>query len=1001
MKRTHKLRSALSIALLLLLCFAAFGTIGAAADDDSAEVTWEVGAWEDAYVTGETVTIPAAILHVGDETITDVTTTVIRPDGTATLATSFVATEYGTYRVIRTATHAGRVWRDDRYFTVHAAVAASSGTKSTISWGEVPLLPSKTGLNVQLASGETLTFSETIRVDDLTRNDVFLEFFMAPATKGAYDCEQWYVVMTDADDPNNQVTIYGRASEEGASHNVTYILAKASGQAWSAWDYTKNFVRHSDWGTYVTVSMYGLFGGVYQPDYGTEFSTFKLGYDAETRNIYVNGRRVTDLDDPTFVDDTVWGGFKSDRVQVSVYCKSYTAERAGLVFTQLRGADLSATHIEDTEGPTITLGDSLGINAVAGGSYPLRDATAIDAFTGEVDVTASVTYTYPEFSLWEVDVPVEGGRFRTARAGTYTVRYSARDAFGNETTLTDTVVCQEIEAEEKMTAAFDGELPTTIKRGAAMVLPAVSTECALGTVTMQITATHGGTTDVVDGNTYAPLDAGTYVFTYTVTDAVGQTETLTFTATAEEDEQPVFRDEPQLPQYYISGFLYRAPTLFAYTYENGAEKTVAATLTVRDAEGSITIPANGSFMPVVKANGDKIELIWRAGETELRRTVTVLQLLGNAGPMLENLFIADGVDMTLTSDKMLVTAASEAGTWSFVNELVADNFTLKLEAETHSTAFDGVLLRLTDAEDESLSVSIRIMKNELRSRTYVSGNAYLTAPGFTRNSDYTTFSIRYYDGNVSIGGISMPVTTFDDGTAFTSFPSERVRVEVGFIGAEAGSAYAVTEISRQPIYRISSDRIKPDIKILGEMGGTTAPDSVVTVAPAIVRDVLNPSCYVTVTVTAPDGHTVTATDGTPLYLADASRAYTFTVGAVGKYTVTYASYDALSGRTSTSTSVVTVPDDTPPTVSFETAPQTSAKVGDAIIIPNIKATDDITEADALVIMRTIIAPNGQRYVMSGKSNALTAAMAGDYTIFVLVMDEAGNLTELRAVVTVE
>ncbi|MGH1486824.1 MAG: immunoglobulin-like domain-containing protein, partial [Cellvibrionaceae bacterium] len=185
---------------------------------------------------------------------------------------------------------------------------------------------------------------------------------------------------------------------------------------------------------------------------------------------------------------------------VGTYSVTYTAaDAAGNTATTTRTVNVVAEVVPDTIPPVITLNGSASITLTQGDSYTDAGATANDNEDGAVAVSSS-------------------GVVNTSTAGTYTITYTASDAAGNTSTAIRTII---------VNLPPDTTPPVITLNGAASI-----------TLTEGDSYTDAGATaiDARDGavavsssgsvNTNA---AGTYIITYTATDAAGNTATATRT----------------------------------------------------------------------------------------------------------------------------------------------------------------------------------------------------------------------------------------------------------------------------------------------------------------------------------------------------------------------------------------------------------------------------------------------------------------------------------------
>ncbi len=153
----------------------------------------------------------------------------------------------------------------------------------------------------------------------------------------------------------------------------------------------------------------------------------------------------------------------------------------------------------DTTPPVITINGSSSISIVKGTSYSDAGATAQDDIDGAVTVVPS-------------------GSVNTSVVGTYTITYTATDAAGNTATSIRTVQVTAIIDTTPPVITLHGSSTITLTEGDSFIEPGVSAQDNIdGSVTVNITGS-------VDTN-----NPGTYVLTYTATDAAGNSSSLSRT----------------------------------------------------------------------------------------------------------------------------------------------------------------------------------------------------------------------------------------------------------------------------------------------------------------------------------------------------------------------------------------------------------------------------------------------------------------------------------------
>ena len=264
-----------------------------------------------------------------------------------------------------------------------------------------------------------------------------------------------------------------------------------------------------------------------------------------------------------------------------------------------------------------------------------------------------------------------------------------------------------------------------------------------------------------------------------------------------------------------------------------------------------------------------------------------------------------------------------------------------------------------------------------------------------------SFTIGYRKGTVNLGSTSVSVTS--GGVPFAGFPSGRLCVNVRFCGANASSAYLVTQIDNHSVNAAPYDIIGPKISVASSYGGAKLLGEQVTLPAALASDVLNPTVSFEVSVTDPAGNYVTDVNGRVLQGVDPTVEYTIVLDRYGTYSVRYSAseetFDGVTNQTSFVYSLI-VDDDIPPEIVFEYDFVTTAKVGDILVIPDFIVSDNLSASDAITVGKFVCLPSGVLLSLTGNSNSVLATQAGRYEFRIMAVDEAGNICLVKVSVNV-
>ncbi len=983
------------------------------------------GAWSgdeirDSYEFLTAFTVPERTFTADGESA-KADSVVIYPDGTATKNKQITLDQSGVYEVRYTAVVGGKTYYENVNFSVDKRPYYCTGsgesrveyrsdfsTKFPYTWWNNDNTTEtrytdykKPGLLVELKQGDKLECARLIDVGDLKKSDMLFAVTAVPYVSGVCDFERLDFVLTDSADPSISLKIRARGYlNDGDEFPYTYILAGGQNQALKGYEAGKKLIHVNDeWGTGTNHSFYGKYNCIYGTYNDADaHQTLKLYYDADENAVYTqwNGyrdrkqSRVIDLDDPEFFSDA-WTGFPSGKARLTIEAGVYTGETARFLVSEIAGLDLSETEFKETEPPEITVDCDYETMpaAVKGGSYAVPEATAFDVYTGRCAVRTTVWYNYGQSNA--AMVQQSGGKFVTAKSGTYAIVYEATDRSGNSAKKVLWVNC--VKSLPDMTIKLSGDYKTACNAGESAELAQYSTDGGSGKVNVAVMASVGGSEQVVYG-AFTPKKTGNYTITYTATDYIGRTATASYTLAVTASDKPIFAEKPLLPAGYISGTKYVVPTLYADDYASGEAKRVAATVKVTDGNGEKTYNAGERFTPIAPTN-ETLTLEFIAGGASVVYTVPCVNTK-NEKRMLaaEKFFLPENASVSKDDNGVTITANDESGKVTFINDVLAESFDLEFAIVKSAPEFNRLTVTLTDSLDSSIAATVALVRDNEYTRVITSGGeARVRNFGFG-NPDKTS-SLTYSGGAFALGGNVSKVTATDGGAAFGGFPSGKVRAVIAISEAENGSAVNVSALSGQTLSaKTALDFVAPMIEIESGYGGSHAVGSTLTLKKSYYGDVLDTNATATMTVTDPDGNAVTDVDGKALNAVEPD-AYVITLDKTGVYTVKYTAKDA-SGNTANRTYSIKSEDVTAPVLAVK-GEWKDAKLGEDYLLPEITATDESGEVTVRIM---ILDSNGTVTMLNGDVKAIKFAVSGKHTITIVARDQSGNTVSERVTITV-
>ena len=954
--------------------------------------TWSEVTFEECYLQGDTLYVPDRTLNVGGTEVT-ATVTVTLPDGTTTTSKTVTMKLAGQYTVKYTAMVNGRVYSQTETVMAKYATVTYGKDGTSTEYGAHALAPSVEGLKVRLAEDDTLLFNEVIDLNNVTENDVLFEAFATADTIGTVDFKKLFVQFTDVEDSSNYFKVRYIHTQSSTGGPYTYILAGGNGQPMTGWEGGNWNIIHVDnqWGAGVRHS--------FASDYGANSSEIgktrlSLRFDAASKCVYNGTTLIIDLDNPKHFS-SLWDGFKSGKVRMSVWADDYATNTANFVITKAAGIDLTSDTMEEITPPDITVHTEYTADtmpkAQVGQAYAIPTATAFDAYSGDSAVKASVYYNY--LSSMPSNVAISNGTFTPTYAGTYAIVYEAQDYMGN--------VAKEILWVDALTEisapviSLTEALVSEVNAGEEVILPGYTVAGGSGACDVKIYVSDGKTEWEVNG-AFRPSVVADHTVRYVATDYIGLMGEYTATIKVNKGTAPVFVDKPELPKYMIAGAYYYIPELYAEDYTSGELVRKLATVNVTDANGTKTIAAGEQYIPEVTNNFDTVTITYDVDGVTYSVEIPTVKAKDDDGIYVGNYFDLSGAKLELNDETGLLSATAPNGSWTFANALVAHEVVIGIKADTTKSEFDGIKITFTDSKDESVAISANLYKKGSNSNFVTDVKEFDIEVGFTAQSANTAFEIGYKDNSFLLNGSAIAFKNTVSGEPFTGFPSGKIYVNFEFINATVGkAAYSMVEVNGQKVNSTTIDRVSPKIVILGVRGGTFPIHSNIVLPAAIAGDTLDPNVEFSLTVSTPDLQVVTSVDGLYLENVDPTKEYEISLEAYGQYKVTYTAKDSFSGRKSTLTYAVNVDDASGPMIIFDHAFQTTAKVGELLIIPNFRVEDNVCDADKIGFMKSCLTPTGEIVELYEESNSILTTKAGVYQLRVFAIDEAGNQTLCR------
>ena len=924
---------------------------------------------------------------VGSETYT-ASSVLYYPDGTASTDKNNVLNEVGKYTVKYSVRAGENVYADSKSFIVNYPHYEVGSNKSSVRYC-VPDGASTAGVVAKLTQNDSLVFTKYIDFTKVTPDDNLIRGFVIPDVAGSNDFTELVFTFTDSEDSSVYFKVHYYAYDW-----AYYTYAAANGQNQTPMGINQTQGLHEDDGyglwSYVSFKSAGS-SGVVAPDTTQLFismnyaekKVYTLGYPG-------NKTEIIDLDDTSVVKNA-WTGFPSGKARLSVDAYNYTGATATICITELFGLDdLSNNVFIDDDKPVLHIDDEYAGNmpdALKGYSYSIPGATAYDAYAYDCDVKVSVWYNYGMDN--SVSVKVKDGKFVTDKVGTYGILYEAYDKIGNCSSEVRWVVAYE----QISDVSFNVPDNTSAKLGEWVVVPEIdenTIEGGSGKKSIKTYVEIGGKREEISGG-FRATETGVSKVIYVVTDYVGKAWEKSYEVNITANDKPVLEQNYDVYPVYISGGTYLLPEYYAYVTKNGKLVKELCKVEVEDGNGKKTYTAGENANVVVSNNGDPVKFTVisdgniLASHEAIGVAAWVQEEAGNRFH-LENYLAGEGFTTEKTSNGMILTAVNDQKmSFVFGNALSSRHITAAFGGFKGITQNSRFKINIYDATDKTVGMSLVLGGKDAAFVETEGVRHELTGVTFDENG---TFTITYTNNKITVNGTEIALKKFG------GFDNEKVFLEAEFSGYGENAGLTFISVGNCNFNTAQSDRFAPIITSTHETGGVQVKGSEYTLYSPIAYDVYSPNLEYYLTVFAPDGSFAKDINGVVLNKVDPTVNYVIRLSDIGAYKVEYVIAEAKNFLTRQNKSslkyTLIIADEDAPELIWKGSFPTELTVGDTFIVPEYEVSDNYSSKDNIIVRVFVETPASQLIMLPGNSIQMTHD--GVYEIRVMVVDEAGNIT---------
>ena len=868
-----------------------------------------------------------------------------------------------------------------------------------------------TGAKINLSAGDELKYNKVINLNGKTENDVLARIVITPQVIGTMDFSQLYLVLTDAYDEENYISI--SVSGVGETWGRAYALAKAScGQLYSGWAHNENRLYVGEYGYPFALSFAGTVNSdnfLAWQDLSLADNAVAFSFDYENKALYHKERKssltsalVTDFDEPTEHTE-LWKGFTTGECFLSIKCDSYFSSTANFIVTEVAGEKIVSVGKFEKTAPILDISfgeyaeDTIPVAAV-GKLYPLFDAVAVSPYYKNLFVSIKVIDKSNNSEIF-----IDDGKFVPEKPGKYEIKYAVRDGDGN---ISEKNYC--VIAEEYL-PPIEIEVGEKIQNGVAgyyISLPEVNAYGGSGNKTITYQVSKDGKSKRCEENRFFADEPGEYTVTITAVDYVGNYEKENYDVIVAGGNVPVFTERAVLPKYFISGEKVILPTLYAKNYTDGSGEKILATITYNDKDGEKNARNFNEIVPVVEKNGDIVKVVYTAKLGKEKAVseyyVKVVKIYDeNTKINHSNLFYTLGYNSVLPQEKGIRFDFPSNAKFDYVNPSVANGFSIKFAGIKGKSNYRALEIMIADAKNPdkyllltyiSAAGYTAVTLNDDDSAIYKTEKTFNGGEAFSLSLDNFSGIVKYDDENSK----KIQVKKYYDGSDFSGFDSGLIYLSFRFDGVSYDSSFTLLSLNGKSKFSSDTDSLKPKISLLTERGGDRKIDEILRVPRAVATDVVDGRVTVLITVVNPLGEVCFDTNGVKLENVSADRDYEVNLSLYGKYEITYVAKDK-AGNSEDTSYIARVADEIPPKLTINGEIKTNIRVGEKIKIPSVTVKDNYDEN--ITVYVCLITDTGN--IIDLSDGVFVPFRSGKYTIRYYCYDKAGNFVSQDFCVTVE
>lgn len=990
MSKRNKFKYVIISFAILFLCIACFLVLNFNKTDILIGYA-ESGQIKSKYLYGEELQVPSVNITYGENQIQSQGAYVVFPNGKAVEKEKISLTLEGEYSIVYYAETDNKYIEAKENFTVCRRLYNVNNVGSSAKIGKTDQYE-QSGIVLSLAKGDVFNYNKPINLTGYTNADPIISFFTTPETIGVADCMDVLIRLTDAYDENNYIELMLSNVSHLGPWADPYIYVKGGSNNQKLSGLQGGQVRTDYCGLSKAFSLTGI---RYEDNpfiYYIDYAEKKLWTNGGTPDGNCKEGYIIDLDEPTHFE-TLWNGFTTGECFLSIYGKSYRALNLNLLITNIDG-------LEMVEEQTLPSENQITINvdyanyseadlpkAKVGKPYKLFNATAESLYENNIEITANVYYNYG--SKDALTINVVDGAFVPLREGNYSIKYVAKDSFGNETVKIVDVyaeVFNDLNVNYNVLAT-SGKIAEKIK-----LLEIESVENFSGNTKYNAYAKLGEKVFALNEDfIFTPEYSGEYTIVFTCGDYVEET-TSEFKFSVSAQNVSKIMGETFVPKNLIKDATYNLENLKAINYSSGEPKEIPTKIYVSE-DDKTEFEITGNKYTVNASN--KVKIIYRATQGVAERVYESIVHDVNYGKEINisNYFLCTNGNVTMDEENnFLLATCNEDSMIEFINPVDVNNLSLAFKTSAVHKDFDTVNIYLEDCISGK-KIKFTYKDNGAQVNFFVNDSkAEYPILGDFDAEKGSEFKLLYNNLNFEATPNRSNYVLVDshlDGTSFNGFVCGKAYLSIEFKNVNSTAGITINNVNGHTMLMSNKnkDAVKPVLETETVVGDRKVGD-IISIKSANIFDVLDPYCEGSLVIYTPSNNFLVDDNGV---VFDGTQSifdsYNAKLDELGEYEISYLVVDGAGNRLPY-TYYIRVVDTEPPMITLDSI-KDEVSAGKEYSFSSYTVTDNCSSASDIKVYlfvvdtkNTYIEITEERYVFEEK---------GKYKVVYMVVDEMFNM----------